>query len=102
MVKNSTLAKAFGKDQKGVISVVLYALGVLLGFINPWIGLSLYAIVAAMWFLPDRRIEKKLVEEEKKLRKDDIINVLQKYLYPNYYKSDFLLTRRKIIRVIRA
>jgi uncharacterized membrane protein len=57
--KDSVLAKALGKDRKGIISVILYIAGIGLSFINPWIGLSTYFLVAAMWFIPDRRIEKK-------------------------------------------
>ena len=59
--KNSILAKAIGKDKKGIISVVIYATAILLSFINSWIGVSLYALVAAMWLIPDKRIEKKVV-----------------------------------------
>lgn len=62
--KNSTLAKALGKDRKGILSVVLYILGVGLSFINPWIGFSFYALVAAIWFIPDKRIEKNLAKQE--------------------------------------
>ena len=62
--KNSTIAKAIGKDRKGIISEVFYFVGIVLSFINPWIGLSLYFVVTAMWLIPDRRIEKKLVNEE--------------------------------------
>jgi uncharacterized membrane protein len=59
--KDSVLAKAIGKDKKGVISVVLYIVGIIAAlFIHPWIGFSLYVIVASIWFIPDRRIEKKL------------------------------------------
>ncbi|MEP6513567.1 MAG: TMEM175 family protein [Parafilimonas sp.] len=58
--KNSTLAVAVGKDKKGILSMVIYIAGIALSFINAWIGLSMYALVAAMWFIPDRRIEKKL------------------------------------------
>ncbi len=62
--KESTLAKAVGADKKGKISVVLCALGIGLCFINPLLGFASYAVVAAIWFIPDRRIEEKLVEEE--------------------------------------
>lgn len=62
--KNSTLAKALGKDRKGILSVLVYISGVGLSFINPWIGFSLYALVAAMWFIPDKRIEEKLAKKE--------------------------------------
>jgi uncharacterized membrane protein len=59
--KDSTLAKALGKDQKGIISVVLYIAGIITSvLIHPWVGFALYVVVAAIWFIPDRRIEKKI------------------------------------------
>ncbi|MEO6454055.1 MAG: TMEM175 family protein [Ginsengibacter sp.] len=58
--KNSTLSEAIGKDRKGIISVVIYAAGIGSCFINPWIGMVLYALVAAIWFIPDKRIEQRL------------------------------------------
>jgi uncharacterized membrane protein len=58
--KDSTLAHAVGKDRKGLISLVLYMVGVGLSFINSLLGFSIYVLVAAMWFIPDRRIEKKM------------------------------------------
>ena len=58
--KNSTLAVALGKDYKGIISVVAYALAIPLAFVNAWLSVALYVSVAAMWFIPDRRIEKQL------------------------------------------
>ena len=58
--EHSTLATAVGKDKKGIISVVIYALAIPLSFINGYIGLALYALVAAIWLIPDQRIEKKL------------------------------------------
>ncbi len=58
--EHSTLAKAVGKDKKGIVSVVIYALAIPLSFINGYIGLALYALVAAMWLIPDQRIEKKM------------------------------------------
>ena len=64
--KDSTLAKAIGKDKKGIISVILYITGIGCSlFINPWIGFSIYVTVAAIWFIPDRRIEKKIEAEHK-------------------------------------
>jgi uncharacterized membrane protein len=59
--KDSVLAQAIGKDKKGIISVMLYIIGIACSFINPWIGFSIYVIVAAIWFIPDRRIEKKII-----------------------------------------
>ena len=61
--KNSTLAKALGKDHKGIISVVIYMAAVPLAFLNSWISLIMYAMVAAMWLIPDRRIEKRIAKE---------------------------------------
>jgi TMEM175 potassium channel family protein len=58
--ENSTLAKAVGKEHKGIISVVLYLIAVPLAFVSPNISLILYAAVATMWLIPDRRIEKGL------------------------------------------
>ena len=66
--KNSTIGKAFGKDRKGIMSVVYYILGIALSFLNPLIGVSFYALVAAIWFIPDKRIESKLIKEEKKIK----------------------------------
>lgn len=60
--KDSVLGKALGKDYKGILSVVLYAIGIGLTFLNPWLGFSMYVLVAAIWFIPDRRIEKKILE----------------------------------------
>jgi uncharacterized membrane protein len=53
-----------GEDFKGKISVVVYALAIIASLVSPLISLSLYAVVAIMWLIPDRRIEKKLVEEK--------------------------------------
>lgn len=56
--RDSALARAYGKDTKGKISGLLYLLGILLSFIYPWVGIALYALVAALWIMPDKRIEK--------------------------------------------
>ena len=58
--KDSALAKALGNDRKGIISVIIYAIGVGLSFINPWLGVACYFVVAGMWFIPDKRIEKQI------------------------------------------
>lgn len=59
--KSSALAKAYGNDTKGKISAALYIGGILLSFFRPWMGITLYAVVAAIWFIPDKRIERKLI-----------------------------------------
>ncbi|HMD00862.1 MAG TPA: TMEM175 family protein [Ferruginibacter sp.] len=58
--KDSTIAKALGRDIKGKLSVVIYIAGIAFAFIHPWIGFGLYVLVAAVWFVPDRRIEDNL------------------------------------------
>lgn len=55
--ENSVLAIALGRDLKGKISVVIYAVAILLSFINSWFACALYAFVALIWLIPDRRIE---------------------------------------------
>ena len=57
---DSPLAIAMGEDRKGRASIILYAVGVALAFVHPWLGLVVYFSVAMMWFLPDRRIEAQL------------------------------------------
>lgn len=56
----SRLQAALGTDWKGVLSPVLYATAVLLSFWRPWVAQALYAAVALMWLVPDRRIESSL------------------------------------------
>ncbi|MEP7163188.1 MAG: TMEM175 family protein [Ferruginibacter sp.] len=62
--KNNKLAKAIGKDGKGKLSLLLYAVGVALAFINQSISLAIYAIVAMIWIIPDKRIERTLLKED--------------------------------------
>jgi hypothetical protein len=56
----SALALAFGSGFKGRISPVLYAIGIAAAFVHPWIACGFYVAVAVMWFIPDRRIERRL------------------------------------------
>jgi uncharacterized membrane protein len=53
--RDSAVAQAIGSDVKGYGSLVLYAAGVGLAFVSPWISYGLYAAVALIWFVPDRR-----------------------------------------------
>jgi len=62
--KTSTLALAVGKDKKGILSVVIYTIAIPFAFINATISLILYAVVAAMWLIPDKRIEKRVEAKE--------------------------------------
>src|SRR6185436_15262745 len=54
---SSRLEAAIGKDLKGRVSVVLYALAIPLAFVNQLISDAIYVMVALMWLIPDRRIE---------------------------------------------
>jgi len=56
--RDSSLARAMGVDYKGLLSVVIYAVAVVLAFVSPWISCALYVLVAMMWLIPDRRIER--------------------------------------------
>src|SRR5947209_6191744 len=53
--RESPVAKAIGSDVKGYASLVLYAAGVGLAYVSPWISYAIYVAVALMWFVPDRR-----------------------------------------------
>jgi uncharacterized membrane protein len=58
---SSRLAQAIGSDFKGWVSVVLYAAAIPLAwYVNPWISIALYVVVALIWLVPDRRIERQL------------------------------------------
>lgn len=60
----SELAAAIGKGYKGKISVMIYIMAILLAIYNSWLSFGLYILVALIWFVPDRRIEKKLVQDD--------------------------------------
>ena len=54
----SPVAQAVGRDVKGRASLVLYAAATALAFVEPWISYALFAAVAMMWFVPDRRLSR--------------------------------------------
>ena len=60
----SPLAAALGDDWKGNLSVVTYLVAIGLAFVDPRIALGLYVLVAVMWLIPDRRIEKRVSQIE--------------------------------------
>jgi uncharacterized membrane protein len=57
---DSALARAVGSDLKEKLSLSIYAAAILLAFIQPWVAIGLYILIAFMWFIPDRRIEKNI------------------------------------------
>jgi uncharacterized membrane protein len=60
--KQSRLAVAVGRDLKGALSVLLYAVAIAVSFAAPYIACGLYVLVAILWLVPDRRIELALNE----------------------------------------
>lgn len=58
----SLVARAVGRDLKGYASIVLYAIAIPLAFVVQWLAQALYVLVALMWLVPDRRIEKRIPE----------------------------------------
>jgi uncharacterized membrane protein len=55
---SSALAQALGRDNKTRVSIVLYLVAVPAAFLSGWIALAVYAAVALIWLVPDRRIER--------------------------------------------
>ena len=60
--RDSRVATAIGRDFKGKVSVLLYVVGLLLAFVNRWAAGAVYVFVAVIWFIPDRRIERRLAK----------------------------------------
>ena len=54
----SSLAAAIGKDWKGKLSPLLYLLGIVASFFAPMVASAIYVLVALMWLIPDRRLER--------------------------------------------
>jgi len=61
--EDSTIARAVGNDTKGKISLAAYVAGIGLAFVQPWLAAALYAGIALVWLIPDRRIENELRRE---------------------------------------
>ena len=62
--QGSLLKTALGQDWKGKLSPVLYLLAIGATFLHPWIAGGIYVLVALLWLVPDRRIEKALAAKE--------------------------------------
>ena len=60
--RDSKLATALGRDYKGRLSPLVYAVAIALSFVRPWLAGALYVLVALLWLIPDRRIER-IVEQ---------------------------------------
>ena len=57
---DSPLARAIGRDTKGVLSIVAYVVAIAVSPVAAWLSLSIYFAVAAVWLVPDRRMERVL------------------------------------------
>ena len=57
---DSVLQRAVGGDIKGKLSPALYALGIGLAFVQHWLAIAIYTLVALIWLVPDRRVERTL------------------------------------------
>ena len=62
--RDSLVAQAVGSEWKGKLSLVLYVAAIPLAFVSSWIASGLYAFVALLWLIPDRRIERELKKRE--------------------------------------
>jgi uncharacterized membrane protein len=62
--KDSILKRAIGGDWKGKLSPLLYVTAIGLAFVVPWLAVSIYVLVALIWVIPDRRIERVLTGQE--------------------------------------
>ena len=60
---NSLLSRAIGKDIKGKISPILYVIAIVTTLFNEWLAGSIYVLVALIWLIPDKRIER-IIEPE--------------------------------------
>ena len=56
--EQSILKKAVGNDWKGKLSPILYLVAIGLAFVSAWLAIAIYVLVALMWVVPDRRIER--------------------------------------------
>jgi uncharacterized membrane protein len=56
------LARALGRDLKGKLSIAVVVAGIGLAFVHAWLACAAYVLLAAMWLVPDRRIERKIRE----------------------------------------
>jgi uncharacterized membrane protein len=57
---HSRLAAAVGRDVKGIVSPIIYLVAICSTLVHPGIAQALYVVVALMWLVPDRRIERGL------------------------------------------
>lgn len=59
----SQLAQAIGSDRKGKVSLAAYVVALACSFFAPWASIALFVTVAIIWFTPDRRVERVIIDE---------------------------------------
>ena len=59
----SQLAQAIGRDRKGKISLAAYLVALAFAFVVPWVSVALFVAVALIWFVPDRRVERVIIDK---------------------------------------
>ena len=62
--RDSILATSIGRDRKGLISILIYAVAIPMAFVRPWIAGTFYIMVAVIWLLPDPRIERNVARAQ--------------------------------------
>ena len=58
--QSEALAAVVGRDRKGVLSALIYAAAIPIALVAPYVSFTMFAVVAAIWFVPDRRMERAL------------------------------------------
>jgi len=53
----AVITRSLGADWKGKLSLLIYCIAVPFAFVRPWMAGACYALVAVIWFVPDRRLE---------------------------------------------
>jgi uncharacterized membrane protein len=61
---DSPLRRALGSDVKGKLSPVLYVIGIVVTVLNVWVGVGVFALVAVIWLVPDKRLERFLAQND--------------------------------------
>jgi uncharacterized membrane protein len=69
----SKLRAAVGSEWKGRASVVIYLVAIGLDFVDPWVAVALYTVVALMWLVPDRRVERALANPSSSSSRDEVV-----------------------------
>jgi uncharacterized membrane protein len=59
----SQLVQAIGNDRKGKLSLAIYLGALACSFVVPWVSIALFVAVAIIWFIPDRRVERVIVDK---------------------------------------